>query len=310
MNIAGATESCYAIPKVRIEDGGQYSVIVTSEAGSVVSGTALLTITELPNGPPAEDNFAKRFELFGASGVVSVNNLGATKETGEPDHAGKPGGSSVWYNWRAPAKGIATFRTSGSSFDTLLAAYSGRSVDSLLLLDSDEDRGGYLASEVHFNTQADALYQVAIDGYANSQGNFVLSWNFQATAEELPTITAQPKSQTVAKGAAALLQVVATGQDLNYQWSLNGAPLAGAVSSSLSIPQVRPADVGSWRDWDSGVDRVEGRAASTAPRTLSGSWFAIKVYAPSSLSLVRANEQKLQWKAHTLVGLMCRFLLK
>ena len=246
VNIAGATESCYAIPKVRIEDGGQYSVIVTSEAGSVVSGTAQLTITELPNGPPAEDNFANRFELFGASGVVSVNNIGATKEAGEPDHAGKPGGSSVWYNWRAPAKGIATFRTSGSSFDTLLAAYSGTSVNSLSLLDGDEDRGGYLASEVRFNTQADALYQVAIDGYANSQGNFVLSWNFQATAEELPTITTQPRSQTVAKGAAALLEVVARGQDLNYQWSLNGAPLAGAVSSSLSIPQVKPADVGTY----------------------------------------------------------------
>ena len=56
----------------------------------------------------------------------------------------------------------------------------------------------------------------------------------------------QPKSQTVARGKEALLQVFAAGQDLNYQWSLNGGPLAGAVSSSLLIPQVQPGDVGTY----------------------------------------------------------------
>ena len=246
VNIAGATDSCYTIPKVRIEDGGEHSVIVTSEAGSLVSDSAGLTITELPAGPPAEDDFADRLVLLGASGVVSGNNIGATKESGEPNHAGKPGGSSVWYTWQAPAKGIANFRTGGSSIDTLLAVYSGTSVSNLLALDSDEDRGGYLASEVRFNAHAGGFYEVAIDGYANSQGKFVLSWSLQETLEELPTITTQPKSQTVAQGAEALLQVVAAGQDLGYQWSLNGAPLAGANSSSLLIPRVQPVDVGTY----------------------------------------------------------------
>ena len=38
------------------------------------------------------------------------SNVGATKEPGEPDHAGDPGGASVWYTWTAPADGVADVR--------------------------------------------------------------------------------------------------------------------------------------------------------------------------------------------------------
>ena len=91
----------------------------------------------------------------------------------------------------APAKGIATFRTTGSSFDTLLAVYTGDSFPGLTLVQSDEDRGGYLASEVQFNVQSGVFYQVAIDGYAGGQGDFILSWSFEATSQELPVITGE-----------------------------------------------------------------------------------------------------------------------
>src|SRR2546425_3226634 len=63
----------------------------------------------------------------------------ASKEAGEPDHAGNPGGHSVWYGWTATNATPATFETTGSSFDTLLAIYTGASVGALTEVASNND---------------------------------------------------------------------------------------------------------------------------------------------------------------------------
>lgn len=63
--------------------------------------------------PPAPDNddVEKAFTLTGSRTHVSASNTGAGKQTGEPDHLGNPGGSSVWYSWKAPASGRVTLST-------------------------------------------------------------------------------------------------------------------------------------------------------------------------------------------------------
>ncbi len=50
-----------------------------------------------------------------------------------------------------------------------------------------------------------------------------------------PAITTQPASQNVLYGAPATLSVAATGIGLNYQWYLNGSPISGATTSTLSL---------------------------------------------------------------------------
>ena len=51
-----------------------------------------------------------------------------------------------------------------------------------------------------------------------------------------PIITSQPLSQTVAPGVIAAFTVAATGSGpLSYQWIMNGVPIPGATSSTLSI---------------------------------------------------------------------------
>ena len=79
----------------------------------------------------ANDNFASARVISGASGSSSGINYGATKEAGEPSHAGNVGGGSVWFQWVAPASGTVTFNSFSSSFDTLLAVYTGTSVNAL-----------------------------------------------------------------------------------------------------------------------------------------------------------------------------------
>src|SRR6266516_2922514 len=76
---------------------------------------------------PAEvnDRFANRLPLSGTNLTVTGSNTNATKEAGEPDHAGNGGGKSVWWTWTAPADGEVQITTDDSSFDTLLGVYLG-----------------------------------------------------------------------------------------------------------------------------------------------------------------------------------------
>jgi len=54
-------------------------------------------------------------------------------------HAGNAGGSSIWYLWQAPTSGSFTFTTLGSDFDTLLAVYTGASMNLLTPVASNND---------------------------------------------------------------------------------------------------------------------------------------------------------------------------
>ena len=76
----------------------------------------------------------------------------------------------MWLTWVAPANGIVTFRTTGSSFDTLLAVYTGNTLGTLQAVASDDDSGGFFTSAVSFNAAADTPYQIAVDGLGGARG--------------------------------------------------------------------------------------------------------------------------------------------
>src|SRR5262249_11395768 len=89
-----------------------------------------------------EDDFGVNPQLPGPnvpSSSAPIDNVGATKEPFEPAHAGNVGGHSVWYTWSAPATGPATFATVDSTFDTLLAVYTGNSVSILTQVAANND---------------------------------------------------------------------------------------------------------------------------------------------------------------------------
>src|SRR5262245_61870102 len=87
---------------------------------------------------PVNDDFADATPLSGLTVVTNASNVGATKETGEPMHAGDAGGRSVWWSWRAPFTGSVIMHTGGSSFDTLLAVYTGDSIAALALVAAND----------------------------------------------------------------------------------------------------------------------------------------------------------------------------
>jgi hypothetical protein len=105
------------------------------------------------------------------TGTATGTTVGATKETGEPNHAGNPGGHSIWFTWTAPAAGQATVSLAGSSFDTLLGVYTGSTVSTLALVAGNDDANGTLQSQVVFTAAAGATYRIAVDGYGGAAGS-------------------------------------------------------------------------------------------------------------------------------------------
>lgn len=131
---------------------------------------------------PGQDRFAGGQVISGTAGSVAGSNAGATKEAGEPDHAGNVGGKSIWYSWTAPGSGPATFDTIGSSFDTLLGVYTGTSVGALTLIESNDDIAtNNFRSRVSFPARAGTVYRIAVDGYGGESGNVTLNWQLVIT---------------------------------------------------------------------------------------------------------------------------------
>jgi RTX calcium-binding nonapeptide repeat (4 copies) len=120
--------------------------------------------------PPANDNFADAQPLDDIDGTVHATNVEATKEPGEPAHAGNPGGASIWFRWTAPWRGHMTV---WADFEfSLLAVYTGASVDAL-----SEVAASY--GTVEFTVVRGTQYAIAVDGVDGQTGSFDVGWWFE-----------------------------------------------------------------------------------------------------------------------------------
>jgi hypothetical protein len=141
-----------------------------------------------PPAPPPNDNFASAQVINGCSGTVTGTNVGATRETNEPNHSPDNGGGSrsVWYQWLSPGTGSVTITTAGSGYDTVLGVYTGNSVGGLSEVGgsskSDDVSPTDKTSSVTISATAGTTYRIAVDGYNNSGsggdvGPITLNWN-------------------------------------------------------------------------------------------------------------------------------------
>jgi hypothetical protein len=178
---------------------------------------------------PANDNFSAGLAISGGSGSTNGTNVRATKESGEPNHFGNAGGSSVWYTWTAPANGGVTFSlpVADSTFTTLLGAYTGTSVSALTSVATTPN--GFTAS---FYATSGTTYHIAVDGYQDLTGTFTLTW-YQESA---PVFTVQPQTQFVIASNSVTFTSLAVGVPTpTYQWMFNNANITGATSTNYTI---------------------------------------------------------------------------
>jgi len=201
------------------------------------------------------DLFAGRQLLTGiSSATITGSNTNATVEPGEPKHAGKIGGHSVWISWLAPGDGLVTLSTAGSSFDTLLAVYVLEPGNDLPLqrlegIAADDDYGGLATSYLQFGANSNQIYQIAVDGFNGASGNISLQLNFLSSSNLQPTVVNRPGDQSLRLGDPLILTIsLVPSPNLQFQWYLNGSPVSGSDDDSsnptLVIPNLQRTNLG------------------------------------------------------------------
>lgn len=218
--------SCGSTCLASFTTGQSVTLTATASSGSVFSGwsgncsgtaatasvtmsasqscTATFTLNTVVTRP-ANDDFQSATVITGTSGTATGSNIDATEEIFEPNHAGNRGGKSVWWSWTPTTSGSATITTTGSSFDTLLAAYTGTSVGLLTRIVANDDSGRSRQSSITFNATAGTTYRIAVDGYNGASGSVTLRWT--ETTGSAPTndafagVTALTRASGTASGS-------------------------------------------------------------------------------------------------------------
>jgi len=125
---------------------------------------------------PSHDNFGTAMVLSGTSHNLRGSNFNATAETGEPAHAGNVANNSVWFVWTPAANRTVTLSTESSATDTVLAVYTGNSVDALTLVgQNDNATRSSTHSLLKLAARAGTTYRIVLDTKHNRPGNYKLS---------------------------------------------------------------------------------------------------------------------------------------
>jgi hypothetical protein len=224
--------------------------------------------------PPSNDDFADAIVLAPGGGSLTADNTEATKEVDEPDHAGDAGGHSVWYSWTPNFSGVASIDTVGSSFDTLLSAYTGGSVSGLTDIANDDDVDGSASvSRICFAVTAGALTTViAVDGYNGDTGSITLNWGQKTDSAPCPMLPpsisgpARPKVGDQLFLAAG--NFVDGGGSEVIAWSRCVEAICDAIPGADSgAYTVSPDDVGAAIRVDEEITNAGGTAHGTSDPT-------------------------------------------
>jgi cyclophilin family peptidyl-prolyl cis-trans isomerase/outer membrane protein assembly factor BamB len=227
---SGGTRVKTSLVTFKVKDGVGYSFAVTGFAGSV--GAIGLNLEFSPSksvSRPSNDDFTKARLLYGERAVATGGNGSATGEQGEPEHgeSASPAGS-VWWRWTAPRSGVAVVDTHGSDFDTVLAVYSGNSLEGLVPISQSDDHLGATTSQVSFEANGGNTYSIAVDGFGTTTGAVTLNL---AMSEKL---SSAPDNDLFDKARSVTLQnmqyfgsnVGATGKSGEPAHTEGSAPLA------------------------------------------------------------------------------------
>ena len=181
----------------------KYQIAVDGKNGA--TGAFFLTL----NAAPSNDYFATPLELSGVSAGVTGTNTLCTREADEPRILNNPGGTSLWYRWRAPQSGRFQVAAFTADFDPLLAVYTGSSLASLNLVAASDNTGfdgSQRPSLCTFDATSGTTYMITLDAKpatgagASNTGEFTL--NLVDSAWQASTGKSSVAGDAVTGGAA------------------------------------------------------------------------------------------------------------
>ncbi len=229
--IAGQTASTLTLNSVTGADSGTYNVVVSNSVGATTSSNAVLIV----NGSPPNDDCSGALSIE----VENYTNIQSTllaTSTGDPTPScAFEFGNAVWYKWTAPADGVVTVDTIGSSFDTVLGVYSG-SCDALTHVGCNDDGGGNLTSLLTHPVTAGVTYYYVVGGYSSAAGQLVFHFNVVHSL----AFDSQPVNEPAPLGGNVTFSAAASGGQapLKYQWystrnnGVSGTKLINQVATS------------------------------------------------------------------------------
>jgi M6 family metalloprotease-like protein len=225
-------------PSTMSYDGTRTGVEVARIGNAGATTTADLIIS----GPlGTNDNFAGALPLASSEGTLLSSNAAATRETGEPAHAGNGPHKSIWFYFTAPRAGSFDINTSGSSFDTLLAVYTGTAVNALTHVASNDDvsSSDRTSRLTDVSLTAGVTYRIAVDGYGGASGTVQLSWRFVPSTPD-PTFADVPTTHPFYREIEELYaRGITTGCGTNSSGQLLYCPLDDVRRQAMAAFIVR-----------------------------------------------------------------------
>jgi len=215
--------------------------------GRVQTGGRLNLQRALMDGEtrPFNDDFSSRARLLGELIQIRAASQGATTESGEPAHAGGAG-ATLWWTWTATTTGTVNVDTQSSTFDTVLAVYTGSSLVDLREIVSNDNAAGQVTSTVTFTAQAGTTYQIAAGGKGSGSGLLLVNLgsvpanddfaNATVLADHNPIITATNAKASRQTGEPAHAGRTAR-RSLWYRWT---APASARYHAAAASAQLNP----------------------------------------------------------------------
>ncbi len=186
---------------------------------------------------PVNDDFAAATILSGNPASSSGTNVDATHEVDEPYPGPGDGADSVWFEWTPDVSGPVQIDTADSSFDTVLAVWTGSDVASLTLVDTNDDYFG-AQSAVFVNVTAAVPYKIAVYSYHGGDGGDV-ELHVRTPTHLTGTVTG-PDGTTPLEGIRATA----------YAWDNEGSfwiSISGAFTEADGSYDISGLPTGSYR---------------------------------------------------------------
>ena len=270
--INGATDDSLTLTNIQSTDTGDYNVLVSNSAGSVISSNATLAVLVPPaiiKQPQSQSSLANKnvslsvtatgtaplsyfWFLAPTTTLPSATNAVLTLTNAQPENSGD------YFVVVSNAAGVVISTQASVSIKlpvSITTQPQGQTamVDSQVFLDVEATGTGPLFYQWRLNnvnisgatnsflsldnvqTNQSGTYRVVVSNAVSS----ALSSNAVVKVLAPPVITTQPQSKNAAVGTSTSLKVVATGTaPLRYQWQFNGTNLRGATGATLSLPTI------------------------------------------------------------------------
>jgi hypothetical protein len=203
-----------------------------------------------------------------ANNVTYVMSTLDATGTGDPaPTCGQNVSKGVWFSFTPSSAGVVQVYTCGSSFDTVLQAYTGTCGALTPVSGGCNDDSSYCfpdhsTSYISFTGNAGTTYSIFTGGYNGDSGDLYIN------ASVVPVlITSYPSGGTANSGDGFEFDVAATGPSpLSYQWQMNGASLAGQTTNALVLTSLYPGNAGSYTVI---VSNANGGSVTSSPAILT-----------------------------------------